>query len=93
MELKPLYAKSINMLDGLANDEVNRYLDEHPKIVPLFEVDIIEAVSPYVTYRGKELDEPKQELIREMRQAQESLEGEMAVSQKVKAFQLEEVDL
>ena len=41
------------MLDGLADDEVDRYMDEHPKIVPLFEVDVAEIVTPYVTYRGK----------------------------------------
>ena len=49
-ELTPLYAESINMLDGLADDEVDRYLDEHLKIVPLFEVDVAEAVTPYVVH-------------------------------------------
>ena len=87
----PLYAESINMLDGLADDEFNQYQDEHPKIVPLFEVDVAEAVTPYVTYIEKEFDEPDQETTRELRQAQESLE--MVVSQRVKASQLEEVDL
>ena len=47
-EVTPLYAESINMLDGLDDEEVDRYLEEHPKIVPLFEVDITEAVIPYV---------------------------------------------
>ena len=42
------------MLDGLADEEVDRYLEEHPKIVPLFEVGIIEAVIPYVSNQGKE---------------------------------------
>ena len=66
-------AESINMFDGLANDEVDRYLDEHPKIVPLFEVDMAEAVTPYVTYWAKEFNEPDQEAIRELKQAQEIL--------------------
>ena len=66
-EMTPLYTESINMLDGLADDDVDRYLDEHPKIVPLFEVDIAEAVTPYVTYKGKEFDEPNHEAIRELR--------------------------
>ena len=35
-ELKPLYADSINMLDSLGDDEVDRYIDEHQKVVPLF---------------------------------------------------------
>ena len=81
------------MLDGLADDEVNRHLHEHPKIVPLFEVDVTEAVTPYVTYQGREFDEPDQEAIRELRQAQESLKREMVISQRIKASQLEEVDL
>ena len=50
-ELIPLYAKSINMLDGLSDDQVNQYLEEHPKIVPLFEVDIAEAVTLYVVVK------------------------------------------
>ena len=92
-ELTPLYVESINMLDGLTDDKVDRYLDEHPKIVPLFEVDMAEAVTSYLTYRGKEFDEPDQEAIRELRQAQESLKREMVISQRIKASQLEEVDL
>ena len=81
------------MLEGLADEEVDRYLEEHPKIVPLFEVDITEAVIPYVTNQEKESDEPDQEAIRELHQAQESLEREMTILQRVKASQLEEVDL
>ena len=92
-DLTLLYAESINMLDGLADDEVDRYLEEHPKIVPLFEVDVAKAVTPYVTHRESEFDEPDQETIRELRQLQELLEWEMVVSQRVKASQLEEVDL
>ena len=38
-------------------------------------------------------DEPDWEAIRELRQAQESLEREMVVSQRVKQSQLEEVNL
>ena len=90
-EVTPLYAESINMLEGLPDEEIDRYLEEHPKIVPLFEVDITAAVRPYIT--SPESDEPDQEAIRELRQAQESLEKEMTISQRVKASQLEEVDL
>ena len=73
------------MLEGLADEEVDRYLEEHPKIVPLFVVDITEVVIPYVTNQEKESDEPDQEAIRELRQAQESLEREMTILQRVKA--------
>ena len=78
-EVTPLYVESINMLEGLPDEEVDRYLEEHPKIVPLFEVDITAAVRPYIT--SPESDEPDQEAIRELRQAQESLEKEMTISQ------------
>ena len=80
-------------MDGLADEQVDRYLEEHPKIVPLFEVDITEAVIPYVTNQGKESDKPDQEVIREFRQAQEALEREMTISQRLKAYLFEEVDL
>ena len=65
-EVTPLYTESINMLDRLADEEVDRYLEEHPKIVPLFEVDITEAVIPYVMNLGKESDEPDEEEIQEL---------------------------
>ena len=81
------------MLDGLSDDEVNQYLEEHPKVVPLFEVDIVEVVTPYITHREDKFDEPDWDVIRELQQTQESLEHEMAVSQRMKASQLEEVDL
>ena len=36
------------MLDGLVDDEMKSFLDEHPTIIPLFEVDVLSAVEPYV---------------------------------------------
>ena len=59
-ELTPQYVESINMFDGLADEEVDRYLEEHPKIVRLFEVDMAEAVTPYVIHQESEFDEPDQ---------------------------------
>ena len=32
------------MLEGLADEKVDSYLEENPRIVPLFEIDVIEAV-------------------------------------------------
>ena len=81
------------MLDGLSDDVVDRYLEQHPKIVSLFEVDVVEAVTLYIMHREDELDEPDREAVRELRQARESLEQELAISQKVKASHLEEVNL
>ena len=92
-ELTPLYAECVNMLEGLADEEVDQYLQENLKIVPLFEIDVAEAVSPYILQPKENDEEPDKEVIRELRQAQEALEREMAVSQRVKASQLEEVNL
>ena len=47
-ECTPLYAECVNMLEGLADEEEAQYLQENPKIVPLFEIDIAEAVAPYL---------------------------------------------
>ena len=60
-EVTPCYAESINILEGLPDEEVDRYMEEHPKIVPLFEVDITAAVGPYIT--TPEPDEPDQAAI------------------------------
>ena len=84
-DVTPLYAESINMLDGLANEEVDPYLDEHPKIFTLFKVDVAEVVTPYIVQPEEVDKEPDQDAIRELRQAQEALDQEMAVSQRVKA--------
>ena len=37
------------MLEGLPDEEIDRYMEEHPKIVPLFEVDITAVVGSYIT--------------------------------------------
>ena len=44
-EITPLYAEGVNMLDGLADDKVNCYLEENPRIVSLFRIDIVEIVT------------------------------------------------
>mgnify|MGYP000515287236 CR=1 FL=1 len=36
------------MLDGLADDEMNSFLDVHPTIIPLFKIDVLLAAEPYV---------------------------------------------
>ena len=43
-----LYAKGVHMLDGLIDDEMNSFLDEHPTIVPRFEIDVLSTIKPYV---------------------------------------------
>ena len=39
-DVSPLYAKEIHMLEGLDDEELERYLEENPRIVPLFEIDV-----------------------------------------------------
>ena len=63
----PLYAESIYMLDGLADEEVDRYLEEHPKIISLFEVDVAEAVTLYIVQPEEVGKEPDRDAIRELR--------------------------
>ena len=51
------YAECVNMLEGLADEEVDQYLQVNPKIVPLFEINVVEVVSPKgVTARQSRLD-------------------------------------
>ena len=45
----PLYEEGVHMLDGLADEEVDHFLEDHPRIVPLFDMDIKLTVSPYVS--------------------------------------------
>ena len=61
--------------------------------MPLFEVGVAKAITPYITNWEEEANEPDREAIRELRQAHEDLEREMATSQRVKASTMEEVDI
>ena len=36
------------MLHGPTDEEMNSFMDEHPTIIPLFEIDVISVVKPYV---------------------------------------------
>ena len=44
----PLYVEGVHMLDGLVDDKVDRYLDDHSKVIPLFDINIVEVVNPDV---------------------------------------------
>ena len=44
----PVHAESINMMEGLDEVEENQYFDDNPKIIPLFKVDILQVLTPYV---------------------------------------------
>ena len=36
------------MMEGLEDSEIDQYLEESPKIIPLFEIDLVEIVTPYI---------------------------------------------
>ena len=80
-DVTQLYAESMIVLEELADEEVDGYLEENPRLVPLFEVDVEEAVSPYIVQTEDAGEEPNKNAIRELRQAQETWEREMVVSQ------------
>ena len=83
------------MLDGLTDDEMNFLLEEHPTIVPLFEVDVLSVVEPYVASDIKH-DEPYEldpTSMKELQQAHDALERELEISKRVKASTLEDVNL
>ena len=44
----PLYVESVNMMEGLDDREVHQYFEENPKIIPLFEIDIVDIITPYL---------------------------------------------
>ena len=69
------------MLDGLTDNEIDLYLDEHPKIVPLFEVDDAEDVTLYVMHSEEVLTSRIGRQSGNCGRAEESLEWEMALSQ------------
>ena len=46
LNTSPLYVEGVHMLDGLADDEVDDFLDDHPTIIPLFEINAIPTIEP-----------------------------------------------
>ena len=54
----PLYAESVNMMKGLDDGELNLYFDENRKIIPLFEIDVVEIIAPYISNEEKDADVP-----------------------------------
>ena len=83
------------MLEGLDDTELEAYLDENPRIVPLFEIDVMETIAEYVptsTLQEEEY-EPNPESIIELSRAREVFEKEMEISCRVISSTLEEVNI
>ena len=85
------------MLDGLADDEEDDFLHDHPTIIPLFEINAIPTVEPptreEVTEETLPQDEPDPTTVAELRHARDAFERELAISQRVKASTLETINL
>ena len=85
------------MLDGLADEEVDDILDDHPTIIPLFEINAIPTMKPpkgeEVTEESLPQDEPDPTTVAELRHAQDAFGRELAISQWVKASTLETINL
>ena len=51
-DISPLYVEEIHMLEGLEDEELERYLDENSRIVPLFEIDVRGMADSYAFPTG-----------------------------------------
>mgnify|MGYP000279400083 CR=1 FL=1 len=52
--LMPIYTESINMLEGLTEEEAEEFLTDHSNIVPLYAINMAELDSPYQMETSKE---------------------------------------
>ena len=72
------------MLDGLADEEVDDFLEDHPAIIALFEIDAIPTIGTpldkEVTEETLPQDEPDPTTVAELRHARDALERELAIS-------------
>ena len=93
--MMPLYAEDINMLEGVDDKELEAYIEEHPRIILLFEIDVIEAATDYATHNPVNEDtyEPDPASIMELHKAREAFEKEMEISWRVTAAVLEEINI
>ena len=81
------------MMEGLDDVEEDQYFDDNPKIIPLFEVDIIKALTPCFGEDDKEEEiQVDDKTLKELHLRQEAMEREMQVSQRVHASALEELN-
>jgi hypothetical protein len=81
----PVYVESVNMLEGLTEEEADTFLQENPTLVPLYEIDVVKEAEPY------QLSE--EAAIVELGRTREALERELAVSRRVRPTELEELNL
>jgi hypothetical protein len=80
-----VYAESVNMLEGLTEEEANTFLHENSTLVPLYEIDVVKEAEPY--------QYSNEAVFVELGKAREALQRELAVSQRVPPTKLEELNL
>ena len=92
--MTPLYAEEIHMLEGINDEELETYLEENPRIVPLFEIDVIETSDAYVISMALEIEdcEPDIEALMELFREQGVFNREMEISQCVTTSALKEIN-
>ena len=44
-----LYIESVNTMEELDDCEVNKYFEENPKIIPLFEINVVDIIKPHIS--------------------------------------------
>ena len=79
-------------MEGLDEIEEKHYFNDNPKIIPLLEVNILQALTPYVEDQPDTVQIDEQ-TIKEIRLQQEACEKEMLVSQTVQVSSIEELNL
>jgi hypothetical protein len=80
-----VYTESINMLEGLTEEEADTVLHENPTLVPLYKIDVVKEAEPYQYFADA--------AVIKLGRAREALEQEVAVSQRVRATEPEELNL
>ena len=70
LDNNPLYAEGVHILNGLANDEMDSFLDEHPTI------NTVDQEAPR---------KPDPKLVKELQHTRDALDRELAISQCLKA--------
>ena len=75
--------------------ELEAYLQEHPRIIPLFEIDVIDTAADYatLTQTSEEAYEADPASVLELTRAREAFEKEMEISRRVTTSALENVNI
>ena len=83
------------MLEGMEDTELEAYLEENSRIVPLFEIDVLETANENVSKiapNGEEY-EPDPEYMLELSKAREAFKRETRISRRVTTSTMEEINV